>query len=66
MEINGVAVSSLVHTQEVSCAVCAREGHNIALFESLGRYFICTKCGMNLDEIRCTPPSINRLANQAA
>ena len=50
MEINGVAVNSTVQTPEVSWAVCSKHGHNIVFFEN-GK-FICTKCGMSLDEIR--------------
>jgi len=56
MEINGVSLAARASATEVAADVCGKLGHNIALFERLGKYgkdFLCTKCGLMLDEIRC-------------
>ncbi len=38
-------------SQEIAGTICEKIGHNIAVFEQIGKT-MCSKCGMTLDEIR--------------
>jgi hypothetical protein len=47
--------------KQIAEEVCAKHGHNIAHLDSIGKT-ICTKCGMNLDEIRADKTPIAKAA----